>query len=144
MDGDEALAALNDPRRREEAARTLVAAGDRSVIPDLVRAYDRPGEASRVPLLDALDALGAVDRARELATSGDAEERRLAARLMDLVPDEGHVEPLEVLVADEDEAVARLARRALAHQRRTPEWHELVDRLRTSADSELRAWAEAR
>jgi HEAT repeat protein len=144
VDRAEAVAALNDPRRRDEACRALVEARDRSAIPDLVRAYDRPGEASRVPLLDALDTLGGVERARELAASSVVEERRLAARMMDLLPDEGHVEPLAALVSDPDEAVARLARRALAHQRRTPAWHELVERLRASPDPELREWSEAR
>jgi hypothetical protein len=144
VDRAEAVAALNDPRRRDEACRALVEARDRSAIPDLVRAYDRPGEASRVPLLDALDTLGAAERAQELATSADAEERRLAARLMDLLPGEDNVGALEALVVDEDAGVARLARRALAHQLRTPEWHALVERLRTSPDPELRAWADAR
>jgi hypothetical protein len=67
--------------------------------------------------------------ARRLAESPDPAQRRLAARLMHLLPETEHLEALERLVTDPDPDVAQQARRAFAGQRRTPEWHAAAARL---------------
>ena len=100
-----------------------------SSLADLVAAYDRPVELGKGPLLQEMEALGGGAEARRLADSPDPAERRLAARLMHLLPEPEHVEPLERLVTDDDAEVAQQARRAFAGQRRTPEWHAAAARL---------------
>jgi hypothetical protein len=110
---------------------------------ELVAAYDRPIETGRSQLLDEMDALGGGAEARRLAGSPVAEDRRVAARLMHLLPDREHLAALERLVADADPAVAAAARRALRGQTRTPEWHAAVTRLAAADDPALRADANA-
>jgi hypothetical protein len=83
-------------------------------------------------------ALGGVNEATRLASSADAADRRLAARLMHLLPDEHHLSSLESLVADPEVAVATAARRAMRGQRRTHEWHAAVDRLAHAESPALR------
>ena len=100
-----------------------------SSLADLVDLYDRPVELGKGQLLDEMEALNGAAEARHLAGSPDAAERRLAARLMHLLPDTEHLEALERLVADPDPEVAQQARRAFAGQRRTPEWHAAAARL---------------
>ncbi len=134
---------LAHPGDWPRAASELAAAGDPSVLPDLVAAYDQPVEASRGELLDAMEALGGGSEARRLAESSDAAERRVAARLMQLLPEPEHVAALERLAADDDGAVAAAARKALRGQRRTPAWRAAVERLAASDDADLRAAAES-
>ena len=100
-----------------------------SSLADLVAAYDRPVEYGKGDLLDEMEALDGGAEARRLAGSDDASERRLAARLMHLLPEPEHLAALERLVTDDDPDVARQARRAFAGQRRTPEWHAAAARL---------------
>jgi len=114
---------------------------DRAALERLLREYDRPTERSRVPLLDAMEEHGGIDEAHRLAESADPGERRTAARLMLLLPDESHLPWLERLVRDPDEAVARRACRALAEQVRTPAWRAAVERLAAGPDPALRAEA---
>ena len=134
---------LSRPSAWPETAAALVQEGDPAVLPALVAAYDQPVEASRGELLEAMDALGGGAEARRLAESDDAEERRVAARLMHLLPETGHLAALERLVADRDPDVAAAARRALRGQRRTPDWHAAVERLAGADDPELREAAAA-
>jgi hypothetical protein len=95
----------------------------------LVAYFDLAGEAPTLPILQELDRLGAVRAAPRLARSPDAQERLLAARLMELLPDESYVPALGRLMADEDPAVAGAARAAFAGQRRTEQWHALAARI---------------
>ena len=132
---------LADAGAWSETAAALAEAGDPAVLPDLVAAYDQPVEASRAGLLAAMDALGAGTEAHRLAGSGDAAERRVAARLMHLLPDRAHLDALVPLAEDPDPAVADAARRALRGQPRTPAWHVAVERLAAQGDPELRAAA---
>ena len=94
----------------------------------LVAAFERAEleERPTLPLLDALEAAGAVAAAPELAR-GDREARLLAARVMELLPDESYVPALAALMRDADPAVAEAARTAFAGQRRTPEWHAVAE-----------------
>ena len=99
---------------------------------ELVAAYDRPVELGKGKLLLQMEAQGGGAEARRLAGSPDPAERRLAARLMHLLPEPEHLEALERLVTDADPDVAQQARRAFAGQRRTPEWHAAAARLEFS------------
>jgi hypothetical protein len=112
---------------------------------ELVARYDEHDEEYRRPLIDEMDQLGGIAAAAHLARSADADERRVAARLMHLLPDDVHVEALALLVHDPDERVAATARRALHGQPRTSAWRELVCRLADdhSSDPQLAAAAEA-
>ena len=100
-----------------------------SSLADLVARYDQPIELGKGALLDEMEALHGGAEARRLAESDDPAERRLAARLMHLLPEEDHLEALEKLVTDADPEVSQQARRAFAGQRRTPEWHAAAARL---------------
>jgi hypothetical protein len=95
----------------------------------LVRYFDASGEAPTLPILQELERLGSVRAASALARSQDPQERLLAARLMELVPDESYVPALAALVRDADPAVAGAAREAFAGQRHTEEWRALAARL---------------
>jgi hypothetical protein len=110
---------------------------------DLVAAYDQRAETGRGKLLDEMEALGARAEAGRLADSDAASTRRLAARLMHLLPDPGYVDALERLCADPHPDVAAAARRAMRGQRRTPEWAAAVERLAASPDPALRDAAAA-
>ena len=132
---------LADAGAWPETAAALADAGEPAALADLVAAYDQPVEASRAPLLAAMDALGAGAEAHRLAGSGDAGERRVAARLMHLLPDRAHLGALVPLAEDPDPAVADAARRALRGQPRTGDWHVAVERLAAQGDAELRAAA---
>jgi hypothetical protein len=107
----------------------------------LVAAYDAPTEGSREGVLDALRERGGGAGAVELATSADAAERRLAARLMHLLRDDRHPAALEPLVADPDPETAAIARRAFGAQTRTDGWEAIARRLATSQDDALRTAA---
>jgi hypothetical protein len=120
---------LADPRAWPETAAALARAGDPAVLTDLVIAYDQPVEASRSSLLDAMDALCGGGEAHRMAVSDDPNDRRVAARLMHLLPAPEHLPALERLVVDTIPTVAAAARRALRGQRRTAAWHAAVERL---------------
>jgi hypothetical protein len=129
---------LRDPERWAETARALVEAGDESALTELVKAYDWPVEGEKAPLLEAMEALGGAEAAHRMVESSETVERRIGVRLMQLVPDARHLAVLERLVADEDEVVARFARRALETQWRTAEWRAAVERLTHSEDADVR------
>jgi hypothetical protein len=103
---------------------------------ELVQQYALPTEASKVPLLDEMEARGAAEAVAELAASPDADRRRLAGRLAELLPDKRHLPAHERLAGDADPAVARHGLDALATQVRDREWHEALGRLADRADPE--------
>jgi hypothetical protein len=143
VDLHEAVAALSDPDRRAEAARVIGESGDRSLLAPLVDAWDSRTEASIVPLAEAARALGGAEEALRLASSADPGQRYLAVRLIDLVGGDGELLTLERLAVDPDHDVASSARVALRESERTDAWHELVGRLKGSADPELSAEIES-
>jgi hypothetical protein len=109
---------------------------------ELVRTHDDHPELHGRPLLDEMDDLGGVAAAGELARSAEVEDRLVAARLMHLLPDAAHIDPLTTLVHDPDPGVAAAARRALHGQRRSSSWRAVVGRLANdSSDSQLAAAA---
>jgi hypothetical protein len=117
-------------------------AGDADLI-ELVSRYEQSFEEARSPLVREMEARGGIEAAPRLARSEDPRARRAAARLMHLLPDEGHVVALEPLAADPDPAVAALAWRALRNQRRTREWRAAVERLATDGPLDRRDAARA-
>ena len=133
---------LRDPDTWCEAAEELVRLGDPAAIVPLLHAYELDVEAGRLCLLQALRALDGVAEATRLYERGGAEERRLAAHLMELLGDDAHLPALERAVADEDAAVRAQARTAFRTQRRTAAWEALATRLLESKDADARAEAE--
>jgi hypothetical protein len=108
----------------------------------LVNTHDTRPELHGRPLLDQMEDLGGVAAAGELARSAEVEDRLVAARLMHLLPDGAHLEPLTTLVHDPDLGVAAAARRALHGQYRSVGWREVVGRLASdSSDPQLAAAA---
>jgi hypothetical protein len=116
-------------------------ADDDAALIELVTTYEQSFEEAQSPLVREMEASGGVEAAPRLAGSEDPKARLTAARLMQLLPDEGHVTALEPLVADPDPDVAALAWRALRNQRRTAEWRAAVERLAATGPEERRAAA---
>ena len=114
---------------------------DDAALIDLVETYEQSFEEAQSPLVREMEAGGGVEAAPRLARSEDRRERLVAARLMHLLPDEGHVAALEPLIADPDPDVAGLAWRALRNQRRTPEWRAAVERIAAEGPEDRRAAA---
>jgi len=109
---------------------------------ELVRTYDDHPELRRRPMIDEMDECGGIPAAGELARAADAGDRFVAARLMHLLPDGAHIDPLAALVHDPDPDVSAAARRALHGQRRSSSWRALVQRLANdSSHAELAAAA---
>ena len=134
---------LKNAEARPETAAALAREGDPAVLGDLVAAFDDRVETGGDAVLDAIRDLGGAAEGRRLATSADAGERRVAARLMSLQPQPENLAALEPLLEDPDPEVAGAARKALRHQWRTPAWHQAVERLSRSEDPALRETAEA-
>ena len=130
---------LKDAQARPQTAAALAEEGDPAVLPALVAAYDDPHETGGDALLEAMRALEGPAEARRLARSADPGDRRLAARLMSLLPEPAHLPALEPLLGDPDPGVAAAARKALRHQWRNGEWRAAVERLAVAEDPELRA-----
>ena len=113
-------------------------ADDDAALIELVATYEQSFEEAQSPLVREMEASGGVEAAPRLARSEDAKARLTAARLMQLLPDEGHVAALEPLVADRDPDVAALAWRALRNQRRTREWRAALKRVAAEGPPERR------
>jgi hypothetical protein len=111
---------------------------DDAALIDLVQTYEQSFEEAQSPLVREMEAGGGVEAAPRLARSDDKRARLVAARLMHLLPDEGHVAALEPLIADPDTDVAALAWRALRNQRRTPEWRAALERIAAEGPEERR------
>ena len=134
---------LKDADARPETAAAMAREGDPAVLPDLVAAFDDRVETGGDAVLDAMRDLGGAAEGRRLAASADPGERRVAARLMSLLPQPENLAALEPLLEDPDPEVAAAARKALRHQWRTPAWHATVERLARSEDPALRETAVA-
>jgi HEAT repeat protein len=141
MDRDAALEMLRYPEQWCQGARALARLGDPAALVPLLEAYETPVEASKVCLLDAMDALGAERGAHALYESESAEQRRLAVHLMELFPAEAHLTVLERAVRDESPAVREQARRSLRLQLQTPAWEAVMVRLLDAEEVETRAQA---
>jgi hypothetical protein len=114
---------------------------DAARLVELVDAYEHSFDEGQPAIVREITAEGGVEAAPRLAGSDDRATRLAAARVMHLLPDEGHVAALESLIADPDPDVAALAWRALRNQRRTPEWRDALQRIATDGPEERRAAA---
>lgn len=146
MPDSDPVSALADPDQWSWAAPALASIaqrGDRDALAALVAAYGQRTEASRQPLLDAIESLNGVPAVVQLARSEGAGDRLLAARLAHLLPASAHVPVLEQLVTDPDSEVAAEARAALRTQPRDAHWREVVRHLAQSSDTDLATEAKA-
>ncbi len=141
MTYDEAVALLDSPSTWCRGAAALVKLQDPRALLSLVRAYEQPIESSRLCLLDAMDELGAAERATPLFQQGDPQERRLAVHLMELIVGDHHLPALETAIGDSDPALRAQARRSLRTQRRTTAWEAAVSRVLESGDRDARMTA---
>jgi hypothetical protein len=95
----------------------------------LVEALDHADDLERGRLARELDENGAREAAPRMAGADDAGSRRVAARIMHLLPDEAYLPALVPLVDDPDPPVADAAWRALRGQLRTDAWHAAVSEI---------------
>jgi hypothetical protein len=129
MKYEEAIALLDSPDTWCQGAKKLVKLGDRDAVLPLLRAYESRAEADKLCLLDAMEELGASSFAHELFEAPGAEDRRMAAHLMELLFDDSHLPYLERAAVDDDDKVRRQGLRSIATQRQTPAWEATMIRL---------------
>jgi hypothetical protein len=110
----------------------VTSAPDLERLAGLVTDYAVLTEASKVPLLDAMEAAGAGDAVGLLADDPDAGKRRLAGRLAELLPEKRHLAALELLAGDRDPGVAGAGLDALATQVRDAAWQATLVQLADS------------
>ena len=138
-------AAVADLARAEtwcRGARALAQLSDPRAITPLVGAFNRPVEADKGCLLDALRALGAGERAAQFATSGDSSQRAVGVRLMELFPAPRQIAPLlTIALHDPDASLRRAAAHTLGLQKRTAAWEAATIRILTAGDSDVRSEA---
>jgi hypothetical protein len=140
----DAVAFLGSPRTWCKGARKLAILGDKDAIIPLLRAYQSRAESSKACLLDAMEALGAVRAAHDMAQSHDDEEvQRMGLYLMSLVTDASHIPVLEPIAArvELSDRLRAQALKAMATQRQTPEWEAAMIRLLAARPRATRAQA---
>jgi hypothetical protein len=139
----DAVALLGFPDTWCKGAAKLARLGDRDALVPLLEAYDSRPEGSRVCLLDAMEALGALTTAHEMARGPGEQTMSMGLRLMGLVFDDSHVAVLEPIAArpDVSDRIRAQALHALATQRQTPEWVAAMIRLLAAAPPATRAQA---
>lgn len=139
---DDAVKLLASPTSWCTGAKQLVGLKDKRALVPLVQAYEKPTEADKLCLTDAMEALGAETEARTLIASKDPSERRIAIRLMILFGSDEQLEPLnQVALHDSDAALRTAARDALRQQRQTKKWEEVIATYLASPDDASRGWA---
>lgn len=137
---EKALQALRSPHTWCSAAKRLVAIGDRRALMPLLEAYESPIEGGKRCLLEAMDHLGATEAAATLF-EGDARQRSLALRLMELFGSDRDLPVLIRALTDPADGVRAQARQALAHQKRTNAWKTAISRLVDADDPKTRTFA---
>ncbi|HEY5943835.1 MAG TPA: hypothetical protein VIV40_00010 [Kofleriaceae bacterium] len=139
---DEAVKLLGSPTSWCTGAKQLVALKDKRALVPLTQAYEKPAEADKLCLSEAMEALGGETEARKLIVSKDASERAVAIRLMILFSSDDQLAPLnEVALHDSDAALRAAAKSALAQQHQTKKWEELIAGYLASPDDAARGWA---
>ena len=139
---DETVTLLAAPTTWCDGARRLVELGDKRALIPLVRAFESRHEASKQCLIDAMGALGGDVEARRLIVSEDAVVRIAAIRLMVVFASDAQLDALNAVVLHDDDAMVReRAKHALAAQRQTKRWEELIASYLALPDVEMRRWA---
>jgi hypothetical protein len=139
----DAVALLGFPDTWCKGAAKLARLGDRDGLIPLLDAYDSRPEGSRVCLLDAMEALGGITAAHEMARGPGEETMYMGLRLMGLLFDDAHVAVLEPIAArpDVSDRIRAQALHAFATQRQTPEWVAAMIRLLAAVPAATRAQA---
>ena len=139
----DAVALMGFPDTWCKGAAKLVRLRDRDGLIPLLEAYDSFPEGSRVCLLDAMEALGGITAAHEMARGPGEQTMYIGLRLMGLLFDDSHVAVLEPIAArpDVSDRIRAQALHALATQRQTPEWVAAMIRLLGAASPATRAQA---
>lgn len=130
-----AIELLKSPETWCRGADMLAKQGDKRALLPLLGAYEARIEGSRACLLNAMEALNAVQGAADLFAQ--PETRRLAVHLMELFPDESHLDRLVSAVADADPGVRAQARRSLITQKQTPAWEAAMIGLLQTGDAQM-------
>lgn len=115
---DEAVAKLSSPLTWCDGAAELVKRGDPAALTPLVKAFRAPNETSKLCLLDAMEALGAVDHAGAIY----AQDAKTGLDLMRLFPADAHLPVLAIAVDSEDAQTRFIAIRALTSQLQDAAW----------------------
>jgi hypothetical protein len=139
----DAVALLGFPDTWCKGAAKLARLGDRDGLIPLLEAFDSFPEGSRVCLIDAMEALGGITAAHEMARGPREETMYMGLRLMGLLFDDSHVAVLEPIAArpDVSERIRAQALHALATQRQTPAWVAAMIRLLEAIPAATRAQA---
>jgi hypothetical protein len=141
MDYATAIGQLQYPQQWCQAAAALAKLGDPQALVPLLRAYQQPTETSKICLLDAMDALNAIQESAQLYDKGNAEDQVLALYLMGLFPAEEHLARLEQALFAPDTALHQKALQSLRLQYQTPAWENLLIRLLKTDDAIIRQMA---
>lgn len=131
-----AVAQLASPDTWCAGADVLAGSGRPDAVQELVGAYVRPAETSKLCLLEAMTALGRAGAIDGLWSVGTPEARAAAVRAMGLVADERWLPTLALAVADPALETAALG--ALMTQVRTPAWEATLIGLLGSASAAVR------
>ena len=143
LDYSAALDLLRHPATWKKGARALSNLKDPRALLHLVRAYELHAEISRLPLLDAMERLGAAQQAARLyASAADDEERRLALHLMELFPNQAHLPALAQAAQSAVPGLRGQAGRSLVCQPYSPDWQAVMVNLLESPDERVRNWAQ--
>jgi hypothetical protein len=139
---DDAVRLLASPKTWCAGAKELVTLKDARALVPLVAAYDRPVEAEKLCLADAMEALGAETAARTLVASKNADERRTALRLMAMFASDEQLPFLrDAALNDLDASLRNAALDAMAQQHQNTRWETTVAGFLARPEEPLRAWA---
>lgn len=137
MDYDAATALLVSPTTWCDGASELAKLQDPRALIALAKAYRSPHEASKLCLLDALEALHAGDHAADVY----ATDKISGLDLMRLFPDDAHLALLVSATDDPDAQTRFVALRAIASQKQTPAWIAAMIPLLAAERRDVRAKA---
>lgn len=108
------------------AADYLAQQGDPQAIRDLIAAYNLPYEASRLCLLDAIEALDPTPFVIAEWNNADHTTRFMLMQVMELCPDSVFVPRLVQLIHNADGLTQQRALQVLRTQRQDAQWEDAV------------------
>lgn len=137
MSYESAVGMLQSPATWCQGAKALAKLGEQRALVPLVQAYRSRAEAEKLCLLEAMEALGAVEAAGRLYDAGGG-NRAVGLFLMAYFRDDRHLARLRQAIHDADGDVRREGRRALFAQVQTPQWEDAVLPLLDDSDDDVR------
>jgi hypothetical protein len=139
---DDAVKLLAAPKTWCDGARQLATLKDKKALIPLMHAFESPSEADKQCLADAMETLGGEAEVRTLLASRTAGDRAVGIHLAVLFASDEQLAPLEnVAQHDADAALRDKARNALAQQKQTAKWEQLIAGYLAETDDTLRGWA---